>query len=231
MSTKLSFIIPVYQEAENIAPLLTGIFSFVKTPFNVNFIYDDDLDPSIPAINIFKKKKGNINLIKNKYGKGVINALRTGIETVTTDYVCIMMADLCDNPKDVDKMIKKLDQGADLVTGSRYSKGGARFGGPQFKGNLSRIGCLFLYYFSGIGTKDATNAFKCFKREVIQGIKIESTGGFELPLELTVKAYKKGFKIEEVPTVWRERIHGNSKFKLLKWFPNYLKWFWYGIRK
>lgn len=231
MKKKLTFVIPVYNEAANIPPLLKGITSSVKTPYRVNFIYDSKKDPTITAVHTAAKGNKNIRLIQNKYGKGVINALKTGLETANTDYICIMMADLSDNPRDVDKMVKKLDKGADFISGSRYSRGGKRTGGPKIKGGLSRVGCILLNKFSGIHTKDATNAFKCFKRKILKDITIESTGGFELPLELTVKAYKKGYIIDEVPTVWRERIHGTSKFKLIKWFPSYLKWFVYGITR
>jgi glycosyltransferase involved in cell wall biosynthesis len=226
---KLGFIVPVFHEKDNILPLVKGIYGNVKTPFTLNFIYDLDDDPTIPAIKELQKKYPDIKIIKNKKGPGIINALKTGFEKVNNEYICIMMADLCDNPKDVDKMVKKLDTGADLVTGSRYSRGGKRKGGSQFKAKLSMTGCVLLNLLSGIKTKDATNAFKCFKKDILKGIKIESTGGFELPLEITVKAYKKGYKIEEVPTIWQERIHGKSKFKLIKWFPNYLKWFMYGV--
>lgn len=227
--SRLGFIIPVFYEKDNIAPLVKGIYENVTTPFSLNFIYDLDQDPTLLAIKSMQKKYSGIKIIKNKKGPGIINALKTGFEKVENEYLCIMMADLCDNPKDVDKMIKKLDRGADLVTGSRYSRGGKRKGGSQFKAKLSMTGCVLLNILSGIKTKDATNAFKCFKRDILKGITIESTGGFELPLEITVKAYKKGYVIQEVPTVWRERVHGKSKFKLIKWFPNYLKWFLYGI--
>ncbi len=227
---KLTFVIPVFNEAANIPPLLKGITSYVKTPYIINFIYDTNTDPTINAIKKWGKGNKDIRLVKNKYGIGVIKALKTGLEESQTEYVCIMMADLSDNPKDVDKMVKKLDSGADFVSGSRYSRGGKRVGGPKIKGGLSRIGSTLLNRFSGINTLDATNAFKCFRREILKDIKIESTGGFELPLELTVKAYRLGYKIDEVPTVWKERIHGTSKFKLLKWLPSYFKWFLYGVK-
>lgn len=227
---KLTFVIPVFNEAANIPPLLSGITSNVKTPHIITFIYDKSTDPTLAAIKKWCKGNKNIILVKNKYGIGVINALKTGLERAKTEYICIMMADLCDNPKDVDKMVKKLDAGADLVSGSRYSHGGKRVGGPKIKGGLSMIGCLLLNRLSNIGTNDATNAFKCFRRKILDDITLESTGGFELPLELTIKTFKEGYKIDEVPTVWRERIHGTSKFKLLKWLPSYMKWFIYGIK-
>jgi hypothetical protein len=74
-------------------------------------------------------------------------------------------------------------------------------------------------------THDATNAFKIYDRAMLDDIHIESRGGFELSLEITVKAFLAGFSISETPATWRDRTAGTSRFRLLKWLPHYLKWF------
>ena len=88
---------------------------------------------------------------------------------------------------------------------------------------------LTLHYVSGLPTRDVTNWDKMFSRRVIESVKIESTGGFEVPMELTVKAYAMGFKIAEIPTVQRDREKGKSQFRLMKFAPNYARWYFYGL--
>ena len=86
--------------------------------------------------------------------------------------------------------------------------------------------CLFsLHFLAGVPVHDVTNSFKLYRKSFLAGNVIESTGGFELGLELTVKAFLQGEKIGEVPTSWEDRIAGKSNFKLLKWLPKYLKWY------
>lgn len=228
--TKLTILLPVYHEEENIQKVLKEIQNKVKTSHNLMVIYDDAHDPTLEVI---QKTTflGSLQLQKNIYGKGIVNALKTGFFKAKSEIIVIMMADLSDNPSDIDKMVRKIDQGYDLVCASRYSGTGRRIGGPIFKGLLSRISCISLHIFTKIPTKDATNAFKAFRKDLFNDIKIESVGGFELPLEITVKAFVLNKKITEIPTTWRERKGGTSKFKLFQWLPQYLKWYVYALRK
>ena len=115
--------------------------------------------------------------------------------------------------------------GSHIVVGSRYMKGGRLIGGPWFKQLLSRLSGLTLCWFRGIPTHDATNAFKIYDRGMLSAIRIESKGGFELSLEITVKAFLAGYTITETPATWRDRTAGTSNFKLWQWLPHYLKWY------
>ena len=120
---------------------------------------------------------------------------------------------------------------ADIVCASRYMKGGCQVGGPRFKGFLSHAAGLLLCWFARLPTHDPTNSFKLYRKSYLNEVKIESTGGFELGMELVVKARALGRKIVEVPTTWRDRVAGKSNFKLWKWLPNYLRWFFYAFRR
>jgi hypothetical protein len=82
----------------------------------------------------------------------------------------------------------------------------------------------------GIPTHDSTNAFKLYDRKMLEELTIESQGGFELGLEITVKAFLAGYRIAEVPATWRDRAHGQSRFRLWAWMPHYLKWYLYAFR-
>lgn len=104
-------------------------------------------------------------------------------------------------------------------------KGGQQIGGPRFKKFLSRTAGLSLYWIGALPIHDATNAFRAYRRTWLETVTIESTGGFEISLELTVKAKLAGKKIGEVPSTWRDRSAGESRFMLRKWLPKYLKWY------
>jgi len=221
----INIIIPVYNERENIKNTLLEIKTKIKTPHNIFIVYDFDEDNSIPVVKNLMQNNRNIYLIKNKYSSGVLNAIKTGFDTINNGVVLVVMADLSDDLDKVDEMFKKINEGYDIVCGSRYMKGGKQIGGPRIKKFLSKLAGISLHYLSGIPTHDVTNSFKMYKKSVLDNIEIESNGGFELGMEIVVKAFLKGYKITEVPSIWRDREKGKSKFKLWKWLPKYIYWY------
>jgi len=229
----LSIVIPVFNEDKNILELLNQIKEKINYNKEVLIIYDFDEDSTIPVVkdNLFKFKNLNITFVKNDIARGVVNALKKGFNSVKGEYTLVLMADLSDDLANTNEMIKKMDEGFDIVCGSRYLKGGRQLGGGIIKKNMSRIADLTLHFFTRIPTHDATNNFKMYRSSVLKDIKIESTGGFEIAMEITVKAFKKGYKITEIPTTWYERTAGRSNFKIWKWLPHYLKWYFYCLFK
>jgi len=149
--------------------------------------------------------------------------------SVKTDVAVPVMGDLCDDLDTVPVMFEKINAGYDVVCGSRYIKGGARIGGSKVKAFFSFFVGRTMAMFTGIPTRDVANAFKMYRREVIDSINIESTG-FEISMEMALKAYFKGFKVAEVPTVWREREKGKSTFNMLNLTPNYFRWYLWAVR-
>lgn len=216
----LSIIIPVYHEEKNIGRVLTRIRRAVKTPHVIFIIYDRADDPTVKVA-----KKYKVRLVKNSIGngRGVMNAIKTGFGAFKTTAVVVTMADLCDDVSQIDEMYKLLRSKYDIVCASRYMPGGKKIGGPFVKTLLSRAAGLSLHYIFGVPTHDATNAFKMYRRDIIRSIEIKSTGGFEYSLELVLKAFKKGYRIGQIPTRWVDREAGKSKFKLLSWLPGYIK--------
>jgi dolichol-phosphate mannosyltransferase len=140
------------------------------------------------------------------------------------------MADLSDDLAQVDRMLALYAQGYHVVVGSRYMKGGRLIGGPFLKQLLSRLAGISLYWLRGVPTHDATNAFKIYDHAMVKSFTVESQGGFELNLELTVKAFLAGYRITEVPATWRDRTSGQSRFRLWKWMPQYLRWYFHVFR-
>lgn len=141
----------------------------------------------------------------------------------------VTMADASDDPATIPPMCEKLAEGYDLVCASRYMPGGRQVGGPIVKSFLSRVAGLSLHRLAGIPTHDATNSFKLYRRRLLEEIVIESRGGFEVGLELTVKSHLRGYRIAELPTTWHDRREGTSNFKTVRWLPQYLRWYWLGI--
>ncbi len=112
-----------------------------------------------------------------------------------------------------------------MVSGSRYMPGGAQIGGPWLKRTLSRLAGLSLHLLTRIGTRDPTTNFRAYSGDFLGRVEIESTRGFEIALELTVKAHLMGLKVDEVPSTWRDRAAGESRFRLWDWLPHYLRWY------
>jgi hypothetical protein len=156
--------------------------------------------------------------------------MRAGIASARGRFVLVSMADGSDDPRAVDRMVELARSGADVVSASRYMPGGRQQGGPLLKRTLSRIAGLSLHWFGGVATHDPTNNFKLYSRRFLESTTIESKAGFELALELTVKATLAGRQVAELPTTWRDRTAGQSNFKLRAWLPHYLRWYGLAFR-
>jgi glycosyltransferase involved in cell wall biosynthesis len=224
---ELTLVVPVYDEAENIVPFLQEVVTKIQIPHQALVIYDDDADSTLHRMGEAQATHGNVVFVKNSFGRGVINAFRTGFAAARTPFIVPIMADLSDTPETVKPMYTKILEGYDLVVGSRYAPGGRKIGGPRLKNILSRFANRSLHLISDIPTHDMTNAFIMYRRELIDEIEITSTGGFEITMEIIAKAYQGGYRISEVPTVNRDRSAGKSKFHLFRWILQYLYWYTY----
>jgi glycosyltransferase involved in cell wall biosynthesis len=219
---------PVYNEGPNIGRALAELYQHVPLAKRVLVVYDFDEDNTVPVVRELAPQYPGVELVKNTLGRGVLNAVRAGIAAATAEVVVITMADLSDDVAVVPRMVSLIrNEGYDIVCASRYMRGGRQIGGPRFKGLLSRLAGLSLHWLAGLPTHDATNAFRAYRRSVLQGTPIESQGGFEYSLEITAKAYAAGRRITEVPSTWHDRSAGQSRFKLRAWLPHYLRWYFY----
>jgi dolichol-phosphate mannosyltransferase len=224
-SPTLSIVLPVYNEGEAVEPVLRGLAAGVKTPHELVVVYDFDGDTTVPVIARLSRDIPGLRGLRNDLGRGVLNAMKAGIAATSAPYVLISMADGSDEPAIVDAMVGLAAGGADVVAASRYMPGGRQVGGPLVKRTMSRAAGLTLHWFAGVATHDPTNNFKLYSRRFLDATTIESGAGFELALELTVKATLAGRRVDEVPTTWRDRTAGQSNFKLRKWLPHYVHWY------
>lgn len=223
----LGIIVPVYNEKDNIHALFDAIRDNIHCEKSVTVVYDKEDDNTLPVVDAVSADYDfSIFKQKNLYGGGALNAIKTGMRAAAGDALLVMMADLSDSLWVVDDMYGKItDEGYDIVCGSRYMAGGVQHGGPVLKGLMSRCAGISLHLLSGIPTHDITNSFKMYRKSLLDSIEIESTGGFEIGMEITVKAYLNGCRIGEVPAEWFDRTDGESHFKTLEWLPNYLRWY------
>jgi len=222
---ELSIVLPVYNEGEAVEPVLRALTAGIQASHELVVVYDFDGDTTVPVLARLTAEIPGPRGLRNDLGRGVLNAMKAGIAGTNAPYVLISMADGSDEPHVVDPMVALALEGADVVSASRYMRGGHQVGGPPLKRLMSRTAGLTLHWFAGVPTHDPTNNFKLYSRRYLDTVTIESTAGFELALELTVKATIAGRRIAEVPTTWRDRTAGQSNFKLRKWLPHYLHWY------
>lgn len=226
----VELVMPVYNEGPNIRRALEEIDARVPLAKRVLVIYDFEEDSTLPVVRALGPGFSYVELVRNTLGRGVLNAVRTGIAAARAEVVVVTMADLSDDVAVIPRMVQKIcDEGYDIVCASRYMRGGRQVGGPWLKGVLSRMAGLSLYWLGGLPVHDATNAFRAYRRTVVQAIPIESEGGFEYSLEITAKAHASGYRITEVPSTWHDRSAGESRFQLRAWLPKYLRWYVYAL--
>ena len=223
----ISVVVPVYEEGENIGPCLRGLWRVLSDhEHEILICYDFEEDPTLAAIEAMPDLPASVRLVKNAFGRGAANALKSGFLAAEGDVVVTTMADLSDPPDAIPAMAELVRSGAAVVSGSRYMRGGSLEGGPFLKSNLSRLACLSLHWIAGVATHDATNNFRAYDPNFLERAEVESDSAFDIALELTVKAHIAGERVAEVPTSWVNRSAGDSRFKVWAWMPKYLRWWW-----
>jgi dolichol-phosphate mannosyltransferase len=230
MAAQLDIVIPVYNEGPNILATLGSLARAVKTPARILIIYDLEDDDTLPQIRANPQAHAGlgVEMVRNR-GRGPHHAVMTGFAVSTAPFVIVMPADDDFNAPILDHMVALARQGCDIVCASRFMPGGKMVGCPWLKAMLVRTAAFSLNRLARLPTKDATSGFRLFSRRVIDQIAIESSRGFCYSLELLVKAHRLGWRIGEVPALWYERRHGQSRFRTLKWLPAYLRWYFYAF--
>lgn len=228
MKTELDIIIPVYNEGKKINHLINLLKENIITKFRILICYDFDEDTTIKELkkNIFK---GDIILVKNP-SCGPNAAIKKGIEVSTAEIILVYMADDFENIKLINNMTDIIRNGYDLVIPSRFVTGGKFIGGKFIKKLVTYVGSFLIHKVAGVPFKDCTNAFKMFNKNLKLNIKLESTRGFTFALELTIKSHFKGFKIKELPSIWKDPDYKKSNFKMMNWLPYYIYWFLYSLK-
>ena len=221
----VSVVIPAYQEADGIAPVLDRLVDGISLDYEILVVVDDENDSTVAAVRAHAGQDERVRTLVNTYGRGPANAIRFGIDNAKHPVVVVTMADGSDDPRMIDPLARLVERGVVVAAASRYSPGGQQVGGPILKALLSRTAGRTLGTLGRVGTHDSTNSFKAYSTDFVREVGIDSRSGFEIGLELTAKARRLRRPVAELPTIWLDRTLGESRFDLKGWVPKYLRWY------
>lgn len=211
---KILIIVPTYNELENLPRLLPEVLS-KDSNIDVLIIDDNSPDGTSAFVENEIKKNNRIHLIKRESKQGLGTAYIAGFKyALQKDYQLIfeMDADFSHDPNEIPRFLEEIKT-ADLVLGSRYKNGVNVINWPMRRLLLSWFANFYTRLITGMPLHDATGGFKCFKREVLEAINFEhvKSNGYAFQIEMNFKAWKKGFRIKEIPIIFVDRVKGNSK--------------------
>jgi len=234
MQNKLSIILPVFNEKESLAIMVRLLKSTLKFENEILIIYDSLEDNCVSEAKKLEKEIPNVRAIYNDIQPGVKFAVEKGAKESKYDIIFVTAVDEMFPIIAIDEMINLIvNDGFEFISGTRYSKGGKRIGGSLLGSVLSKTANKLFKIFTNFPLSDCTTGIKMMKKEVWNNISFESKPiGWVFAFELTIKAYLNNFKIEEVPMKCVDRLFGGSStFKPIPWIKEYLRWFFWGIKK
>jgi glycosyltransferase involved in cell wall biosynthesis len=226
---RVSVIVTAYNEGEAIVTCLDRLLDSITLPCEILVVYDSPTDTTAPWVEKYQRAEPRVSGVLNTYGRGPSFAIRCGFDHATADVAVVTMADGCDDPMQIDSLVRLVERGVVVAAASRYMRGGSQIGGPLLKSNLSRLAGLSLYHLARVGTHDATNSYKAYLTSFVRSVGIESDAGFEVGIELVAKARRHRLPVAEIPTIWLDRVVGSSNFKLASWISKYLRWYFYAF--
>jgi glycosyltransferase involved in cell wall biosynthesis len=213
---KVSIIVPAHNEEKIIGKTLSSLYQILKESglnYEIIAVDDNSTDDTLKVMKKISKKSKKIKVFHKSDEKGpsgLGSVLLFGIKNAEGGIVVPFMGDLSDDPKDIIKIVKKVEEGYDIVCGSRFIKDGKAIGYSFLKYIAHRIYNKFFSFIFGLGLEDFSNAFKAYRKKIFDSIKIGSKG-FEFNAEVVLKAHILGYKITEVPVSWYGRKEGTSK--------------------
>lgn len=220
-----SIVIPAHNEEGCIVPTIQSIISTLereKIDYEILIVNDNSRDRTEELLQQLNSQNSKVRYINNYYPNGFGFAVRCGLENFKGDAVAIVMADSSDSPENMVDYYYKLQDGHDCVFGSRFIKGGKVIDYPAHKLLVNRAANLFIQMLFGLKFNDTTNAFKAYRREVIEGIMPLLSHHFNLTVEIPLKAIIRGYSYAIVPITWQNRVTGVSKLKLKEMGSRYL---------
>ncbi|MDB9508140.1 glycosyltransferase [Microcystis aeruginosa CS-338/01] len=221
----LSIVIPAHNEEdciESTTDLISERLERDKIDYEILVVNDNSKDKTEAVLQKINQENPRIRYINNYYPNGFGFAVRCGLENFSGDAVAVVMADNSDSPDNMVDYYYKLQEGYDCVFGSRFIKGGKVIDYPIHKLIVNRLANLFIQVLFGLKFNDTTNAFKIYRKEVIEGISPLLSHHFNLTVEMPLKAIVRGYSYTTIPITWRNRTTGISKLKLKEMGSRYL---------
>ena len=213
----LSVVIPARDEAGCICSTVEHLHVELRLnsiPHEIIAVDDGSSDGTWELLSDLRTRVPTLRPVQNTSLHGFGRAIVCGLHQMAGDAVVIMMADESDDCRDVVRYWQELNKGYDCVFGSRFNKGGGVIGYPVFKLILNRLANFFVKWMFGIKLNDTTNAFKAYRREVIEGCRPLIAPHFNLTVELPLKAIVRGYTWTMIPITWRNRRSGAAKLKI-----------------
>jgi dolichol-phosphate mannosyltransferase len=222
---KTFIVIPSYNEKENIKNLIEEIFNLNIKDLEIVIVDDDSPDGTWKIVKELTKEYSALHLLHRKEGKGRGSAGVAGFKYALAhgaDYLLEMDADFSHNPKYIPAFLERMNE-ADVVIGSRAVPGGGDVGRSRVRRVITRLANLYTRIVFGFKVRDCNSGFRCFKRKVIEDIDLDRTmsDGPAIVQEWLYKTHVKGFKIKEIPIVFKERELGQSKLHIKGLYKGY----------
>jgi dolichol-phosphate mannosyltransferase len=222
---KLSVVIPAHNEAESIGTTVDAVASELEREgieYEVLVVDDSSGDGTGQRVEAIGERNPRVRCVRSPYQPGFGMAVRAGLEAFEGDAVAIVMADLSDSPADIVRYHRVLERGYDCAFGSRFIRGSEVVDYPWFKLIINRVVNAGIRVLFRHGYNDTTNAFKAYRREVVEHIQPLLSNHFNLTVELPLKAIVRGHSYAILPISWTNRAHGQSKLRLTEMGSRYL---------
>jgi len=220
----VNIIIPLKNEEKGIKNLiekLTPVLDRIEKKINISLIDDYSSDQTWNILKQYEEKINYVKVYKNENATGFGNALKVGIDKNLDDAIIVFMGDCSDDPNNIIDYIKYLDEGYDCVFGSRFIKGSKLNDYPLVKLIFNRLANNFIRILFFIKYNDITNAFKAYKKKVLDECNPIISQHFNINAELSLKAINRDFKYKVIPISWTNRSVGVSKFNIKEMSTRY----------
>lgn len=222
---KLSLIIPAYNEEgnlENTVRALTTEFEGKIPDYEILIVNDNSTDNTERILTSLMQEFKQVRYVNNKPPNGIGFAIRKGLDHYHGDAAAIVMADNSDPAYDIVRFYNKMLEGYECVFGSRFIRGGKTFDYPIHKLVLNRLFNNFIRVLFGFRYNDTTNAFKMYRRHVLNGLKPYLSNHFNITVELPLKSIIRGYRYTVIPNHWKNRTEGISNLRIKEMGSRYL---------
>ena len=223
--TLLSIVIPARNEEECIASTVEHLHLELRlhgVPHEIVVVNDASVDGTWSVLEALQRSVPELTVMQNPGPHGFGRAISYGLDHMRGDAAVIMMADESDDCRDVVRYWKLLNEGYECVFGSRFLRGGGVIDYPRLKLLVNRAANLFVRTLFGFKLNDTTNAFKAYRKTVVEGCKPLISPHFNITVELPLKAISRGYSWVSVPITWRNRRTGQSKLRMKEMGSRYL---------
>ncbi|CAN5283436.1 glycosyltransferase family 2 protein [soil metagenome] len=221
----LSIVIPARDEEGCIASTVEHLHVELRIqgiPHEIIVVDDASTDRTWEILQELRGRIAELTPVQNNAANGFGRAIVYGLDQMRGDAVVIMMADESDDARDVARYWRLLKEGYDAVFGSRFMRGGGVIDYPWLKLKVNRMANLFIRLLFGIRLNDTTNAFKAYRKEVIDGCRPLISPHFNITVELPLKTIVRGYTWKAIPITWRNRRSGEAKLKMKEMGSRYL---------